>query len=383
MPGRPNATAGRGSPRGSPPFSGDDRKNNKNEEAGSHHSFNVESDIVKAAVQNKHHRYHNGGTGDEYDLEIPRRGQFKQKPESASEDESSGYGTDEQDEQDEDDSAKKSSSKGVPPITPRARTTCLVVAMPVIVIAFSLSAGGLAVAIFLFDIDLPYTTDGNEASSKDVSISPTTSPPSSNLGPTSTSTISQTQWQMLGSVLTGENATHALGTSLALATGTAVPILIVGAPGVDEVLVYEIGNNEWQTVSLIRVDDVGGGKHWGESVAISTDGGRVAASHETAAKVFQRPDSTVDDGHNNWTQVGQDIPRKGRGKCPVALSADGKTVALGSKWYWPAGIVQVYKYNDGDGNWTLQVTGNWPTKRCQSLRWEVDGVKVWHCPTMA
>lgn len=225
---------------------------------------------------------------------------------------------------------------------------------------------GITAGVFLlFDIDVPFIDEDDETRDlPTVTLPPTRSPvvsadpgtpPSTTTTPASPSAGPKT-WQLFGNAVYGQNATDEFGTALALADQGN--ILVVGAP-LDENGVGSIQTFAWDAESLdwdaTWAPDILGhtpAGHFGDTLAVSASGDIVAACSFTQdqgsiVQIFQRIT-----GGFSWVQVRDAIPRKGRGTCPLALSADGLTVAFGSKWYWPAGIVQVYKLDQQD-EWNL------------------------------
>ena len=173
------------------------------------------------------------------------------------------------------------------------------------------------------------------------------------------------QWTQVGSDLNGEAVDDWFGESVALSSdGTRVAI---GATGNDDngewaghVRVYDWteGTRNWTQVgSDLNGEAVGGG--FGESVALSSDGTRVAIGAP-----YNHGNGT-NAGHvrvfgwtgNQWTQVGTDL--KGEDAFDlfghsVALSSDGTRLAIGAPLNGDngngAGRVRIYDWTDG--NWT-------------------------------
>ena len=233
------------------------------------------------------------------------------------------------------------------------KITCILVVVCIILL------GALIGAIVLFDldIDIPYLDKylDNDDEAKSVAMTPTPSPSISS-PPWNAPTLAPTQtrtWQMLGEPLLGRNEMDEFGTAVALeSTGR---MLAVGAPNennVGSIHIYEWnpGNLQWDMLGSGIQGDMQS-RNFGDHLAMNAGGDTVATcipSHSSGAvtKVFLK------NWNNTWAQLGQSIPRTGRGGCPISISADGTVVAFSSKWYWPAGIVEVYQFNSSE--WILR-----------------------------
>ena len=153
------------------------------------------------------------------------------------------------------------------------------------------------------------------------------------------------EWQKIGQDINGEAAGDASGTSVSLsADGTTVAI---GAPGnggngtaSGHVRVYNLVSSEWQQIG----QDINGEAAYdrsGFSVSLSADGTTVAigaiwnngnGSDFGHVRVYHLDDSG---SSSSWVQVGDDIDGVAVGDesgFSVSLSADGKSVAVGSPY---------------------------------------------------
>jgi len=173
-----------------------------------------------------------------------------------------------------------------------------------------------------------------------------------------------TAWNQIGQTLPGDGGGDQFGKGVDLnADGTMV---IAGAWNADDVdkmdsghaKVFRLEGDEWKQVGQTLVGDEEEDKlGWyvsmsddGRTVAVdalrATVGGKYAAGR---VRVF-----TLDDGDNNWVQLGNDIGGEspfeefGRG---MAMSANGRRLAIGaSKWNQEKGIVRVFDYSAGTWN---------------------------------
>ena len=173
--------------------------------------------------------------------------------------------------------------------------------------------------------------------------------------------LAQTQ---LGADIDGEAVYDQSGTSLAISSdGTRVAI---GAPYNDgsassagHVRIYEYSAGSWAQLGA-DIDGEAAGDKSGTSVALSSDGNRVAigAPENDGAITSAGPDwghvRIYEYSAGNWTQLGSDIDGEAWGDfsgISVALSSSGDTIAIGAYGNdssgWNAGHVRIYEYSSG------------------------------------
>jgi 6-phosphogluconolactonase (cycloisomerase 2 family) len=168
-----------------------------------------------------------------------------------------------------------------------------------------------------------------------------------------------TSWKQLGQDIDGESATDRSGYSVSLsADGTTV---VIGAPyshnygdysGLVRVYRIDTGRSTWEKLGETifgSVEDV-----FGQSVDISSDGNILAIGGDGGyVGVYKLENSS------SWKQLGQNINGEAVDDSfgqSVSLSEDGKTLAVGA---WrndgngdASGHVRVYRIDDSGLNWT-------------------------------
>jgi len=185
-----------------------------------------------------------------------------------------------------------------------------------------------------FGDDVDISSDGNT-----VAVSSPFVPSSGGPGTVQVFRLSGANWAQVGNVLTGITTTPGIaeifGDAISLSANGAriavgAPIIVAGAPGGfrGQVRVFDLVGSTWTQVggSVTGMDLGGTGDKFGSDLMISDDGTRFAASaRETArGRVF-----TLVAGA--WVQTGADIRSTGGSDSEgIALSPDGKTVAIGS-----------------------------------------------------
>ncbi len=204
--------------------------------------------------------------------------------------------------------------------------------------------------------------------------------------------LAQTQ---LGADIDGEAVYDQSGTSLAISSdGTRVAI---GAPYNDgsassagHVRIYEYSAGSWAQLGA-DIDGEAAGDKSGTSVALSSDGNRVAigAPENDGAITSAGPDwghvRIYEYSAGNWTQLGSDIDGEAWGDfsgISVALSSSGDTIAIGAYGNdssgWNAGHVRIYEYSSG--SWAqlgADIDGEaWGDYSGSSVALSSDGSKV-------
>ena len=146
------------------------------------------------------------------------------------------------------------------------------------------------------------------------------------------------QWTQVGSDLDGEAAGDSFGYRVALsANGNRV---VIGAPlnagnGIEsgQVLIYDWTGSQWELAGS-DLEGAAAGDEFGSSVALSSDGNRVVigsfsdSENGNAAGYVRIYDWTG----SQWTQAGSDLMGEGaddRFGTSVAISSDGSRVAIG------------------------------------------------------
>ena len=192
----------------------------------------------------------------------------------------------------------------------------------------------------------------------------------SNLISTEYSTVSAGVWSQVGADIDGEAANDQSGTAVALSSdGTRLAVggwLNDGTGGnAGHVRVFEESGGTWTQVGT-DIDGEAAGDHFGFSVALSSDGSRLAAggyyndangSNAGHVRVFD-----WDENQSTWTQVGGDLngaPPGDRFGWSIALSSDETRLAVGAIYNdgggSNAGHVRVFE--ESGGTWT-QVGAN-------------------------
>jgi hypothetical protein len=148
-----------------------------------------------------------------------------------------------------------------------------------------------------------------------------------------TLTVSQ-NWTQVGADIDGEAAGEFFGSSVAISSdGSRVAI---GGPTIDagHVRVFDLVGSTWTQVGA-DIDGEAAGDQSGNSVALSSDGSRIAIG------AYRNGGTGIDSGHvrvydligSTWTQVGADIDGEAAedySGYSVALSSDGSRVAIGA-----------------------------------------------------
>jgi hypothetical protein len=212
---------------------------------------------------------------------------------------------------------------------------------------------------------------------------PSITPPTTSTIPTTVSvmvappgtvaTTYGTEWGQLGSDISGTQMMEYSGISIALsADGTTVAIGsynydVTGTNNAGRTRIYKYINNNG-TYSWIQLGlDISGNQaseESGYSVSLSADGTTVAigsryydvtgTNNVGRVRVYKYNNVSL-----SWIQLGLDISGTKLNEISgysVSLSADGTTVAIGSQQYdvtgaISAGRVRVYKYNNGTSLW--------------------------------
>jgi len=141
-------------------------------------------------------------------------------------------------------------------------------------------------------------------------------------------------WTQVGADIDGEAAGEFFGSSVAISSdGSRVAI---GGAAIDagHVRVFDLVGSTWTQVGA-DIDGEAAGDQSGDSVALSSDGSRVAIG------AFGNDGTGIDAGHvrvydligSTWTQVGADIDGEAAedySGYSVALSSDGSRIAIGA-----------------------------------------------------
>jgi hypothetical protein len=167
-------------------------------------------------------------------------------------------------------------------------------------------------------------------------------------------------WTQLGADIDGEADGDYFGYSVALSSdGTRLAVGATDGPSGSDagyVRVYKESSGAWTQLG-VDIDGEAGGDNFGRSVALSSDGTRLAvgARYNDAngtdaghARVFD-----WDENQSTWTQVGTDIDGDAavdQFGASVALSSDGTHLAVGAPDDTGTGYVKVYK--ESSGSWT-------------------------------
>jgi hypothetical protein len=141
------------------------------------------------------------------------------------------------------------------------------------------------------------------------------------------------EWELVGSVIDGEEISDGFGTSLSLSGDGNV--LAIGGPGNagtgatsgGHLRVYELDADEW----VQRGEDIDGseeGDSFGTSVSLAADGLRVIGGGPGGAG-----GRAYDFVGGAWTHIELDVVTASRAGTTVAISADGAVVAIGSAYY--------------------------------------------------
>ena len=160
-------------------------------------------------------------------------------------------------------------------------------------------------------------------------------------------------WLQVGGVIEGAAADELFGNSVSLSSNGSR--LAVSAPfygyKAGQIRVYELSNGSWRQLG----SDISGEDTFdqlGTSLALSSDGRTVAAGgpFNDGAGQFAGHVRVYRFGDTDWTQVGSDIDGVvgERSGFSIALSGDGQTVAVGSPGADPeigtnAGLVRIYR----------------------------------------
>ena len=160
-------------------------------------------------------------------------------------------------------------------------------------------------------------------------------------------------WLQVGGVIEGAAADELFGNSVSLSSNGSR--LAVSAPfygyKAGQIRVYELSNGSWRQLG----SDISGEDTFdqlGTSLALSSDGRTVAAGgpFNGGAGQFAGHVRVYRFGDTDWTQVGSDIDGVvgERSGFSIALSGDGQTVAVGSPGADPeigtnAGLVRIYR----------------------------------------
>ncbi|WOD43591.1 T9SS type A sorting domain-containing protein [Hwangdonia lutea] len=183
------------------------------------------------------------------------------------------------------------------------------------------------------------------------------------------------EWIQLGNVISGENSTDILGSSMSFSSNGS--IIALGAPGIGNpfidvgyIRVYNFKNNEWQQIG----QNITGGRvspyyadKLGESVSISNNGERLAVGGSGYSEYLPESNSyklnlgvvrifDYNLATNNWEQLGSDIIGERVGDASgasVSISSDGTIVAIGAAYNDEKGLnstghVRVFKYNNAE-----------------------------------
>ena len=180
------------------------------------------------------------------------------------------------------------------------------------------------------------------------------------------------RWNQLGQNLNGKEEGDYFGASVALSKdGNIVAGGTYKSSGYGYVHVYRFDDftNQWSQIGPV-VEGRAPGDRFGWSVALSADGAIVAASgpdrHVNEFEYNGNKTGYVrvvafDETTSLWIPMGQDLTGTGIGDAfgrSVALSADGKMLAVGADWSdsdllnkTDAGRVQVFAYDSGIDRW--------------------------------
>jgi hypothetical protein len=164
-------------------------------------------------------------------------------------------------------------------------------------------------------------------------------------------TFDGTSWIVTGGDIIGENNGDVAGSSVAISSdGLRVA---VGEPGWTggsyngRVRVYELNGGSWVQIGSSVIEGASSNNSVGESVAISSDGSRVAVGEpgNVAGRVW-----IFDFNGSSWTLVGDSIPGDNSGDQfghSVAISSDGSRVVVGELGSTSNGRVRVYELSGG------------------------------------
>jgi hypothetical protein len=167
-------------------------------------------------------------------------------------------------------------------------------------------------------------------------------------------------WTQVGTDINGEAAGDQSGSSVSLsADGSTVAIGAFDNDGTGisagHVRIYEFNGSAWTQLGS-DIDGEGAGDQSGWSVSLSADGRTVAigANGNNGAGTTAGHVRVYEFNGSAWTQLGSDIDGEAAGDesgWSVALSADGSTVAIGSRGNigtnGNAGHVRVYQFSGG------------------------------------
>ena len=170
---------------------------------------------------------------------------------------------------------------------------------------------------------------------------------------------SASTWSQIGQDIDGESGSDNSGTSVAISSdGYRVAIgapdnVGAGLPNSGHVRVWEYSASTWTQIG----QDINGESQYTESgfsVAMSSDGSRVAIggignqSYAGHVRVWEYDGTT-------WTKIGQDIDGENSSDesgTSVAMSSDGSRVAIGARYHGNLnGLVRVYDYDGSTSTW--------------------------------
>ncbi len=161
-------------------------------------------------------------------------------------------------------------------------------------------------------------------------------------------------WTQLGDDIDGEAAGAMAGHSVSLSSNGRR--LAIGAPGISEngssagqVRVLEWRNGSWTQLGN-HIDGEAAFDNSGSSVTLSADGGRIAIGAPGNIQGSAAGHVRMYEWRNGfWTQLGNDIDGEATGEksgCSIALSSDGGRLAVGAPEHSAndAGQVRVYEW---------------------------------------
>ncbi|MGB1015022.1 MAG: FG-GAP repeat protein [Nannocystaceae bacterium] len=161
------------------------------------------------------------------------------------------------------------------------------------------------------------------------------------------------EWVLVGEALVGGEEFGAFGTAISLnADGTVLAASAQGKFKHGLIRIYGLENGEWAQLGADLTEEESG-TLLGSSLALNSSGDMLAAgltgkNFDTgAARIYRREGDA-------WVQVGADLDGQAESErfgTAVAMSADGKTVAIGIPGRGPGGAVETYSL-EGDA-WTL------------------------------
>ena len=166
----------------------------------------------------------------------------------------------------------------------------------------------------------------------------------------------ESQWTQVGSDLVGEVPGDCFGSDIAMSFGGNRVAIAASSTntgdGTSHVQIFDWGGRKWTQVGSNLDVDVG-------RIALSSDGKRVAIGSpysENKSTPYAGLVRIYDWKGNQWTQVGSDLVGQGDRDwfgCGVALSSDGNRIAVGAPWHNNrTGYVRIF---DWVGNQWTQV----------------------------